>query len=103
MKKLLLLITVAISISARGQSQPGKLTVEKIMRDTSWIGNSPYAPYWASDGQHLFFYWNPDNAPVYSLYSVSPADLNPKKTTPEQRQKILTENSISYNRSHSQY
>ena len=79
------------------QAKPDTLTVEKIMRDPQWIGTSPSNPYWNDDGSKLYFDWNPEKAPSDSLYFISIKNKIPKKATVQEKQNVLSDNSIHYN------
>ncbi len=41
--------------AAEPAGEPSGITLERIMADPDWIGNSPEAPYWADDGRSLYF------------------------------------------------
>ncbi len=47
MKKISFIILLFISFQSLSQVSPGKLTVEKIMRDPKWIGTSPSELKWS--------------------------------------------------------
>ena len=102
MKKILFAL-LAVSFTASGQPKPGKLTVEKIMRDPKWIGASPTSPYWSLDGKYLFFNWNPDQAVSDSVYYITADNLTPRKTTFDMRQNTLTSAGVVYNSSRLAY
>ena len=84
-------------------SQPGKLTVEKIMRDPKWIGTSPSAPRWSPDSKTLFFNWNPEKAISDSLYFITIANKIPAKVSVRQKQNLVFDNSAVYNLDRSAY
>ena len=72
MKKYIVgLFMLSFTLSHSGQAQElGRLSVEKIMRDPKWIGESPSNFRWSADSRHLYFNWNPerkDYAEVYRL------------------------------------
>lgn len=77
------------------------LSVEKIMRNPKWIGNSPSNPYWSFDGKYLFFNWNPDKQPDDSLYYITPADQTPRKADAELLKHTITQ--VTYNNAYTQY
>ena len=74
-----------------------KLTVEKIMRDTKWIGTSPSSPQWSNDGNVLFFQWNPGKEPNDSSYYITRDNKIPVKASVAQKQSFLSSNSAGYN------
>jgi dipeptidyl aminopeptidase/acylaminoacyl peptidase len=80
-----------------------QLTVEKIMRDPSWIGTSPSNPQWNQDGQYLFFSWNPTNAPADSLYFITLNNKTPVKASPAQTQDFNTTGNFVYNLARNAY
>lgn len=82
--------------------QLAPLTVNKIMRDPSWIGSSPSDPFWSPDGQRLYFFWNPDHSESDSLYFITLKNSRPAKVKPADRRRIAAERSGSFNRSHTQ-
>ena len=85
------------SFSIHAQEKLTKLSVEKIMRDSKWIGTSPSQPYWSYDSKELFFNWNPEKALSDSLYSITLDNKIPKKIKMGQRQKMLSGNYANYN------
>src|SRR5687767_556734 len=86
-------------------AQPGldKLTVEKIMRDPKWIGASPSNPQWSSDGQYLFFNWNPTQALADSVYYITLANKTPVRATPEFAQQLTGTGTLVYNKARTAY
>ena len=102
MKNVFLSILVSIALGASAQEPLGKLTVEKIMRHPSWMGTSPSAPQWASDG-NLYFNWNPNRGPADSLYFISKIDPEPRKASLAQKQNLVWENSKVYNQLRTAY
>ncbi|UCC44383.1 MAG: hypothetical protein JSU65_00175, partial [Candidatus Zixiibacteriota bacterium] len=59
------LITIHLPAAAQSEAaHAGKpeLTVEKIMRDPKWIGESPDWISWSEDSKSIYFWWNPENA-----------------------------------------
>src|SRR5687768_7132047 len=97
MKKIFLILFTGLSSHAYSQQTIQTLSVEKIMRDPKWIGSSPSNPYWSQDGSTLYFNWNPMKALSDSLYYITKADINPKKTTAAMRQEIVSESNVTYN------
>lgn len=76
--------------------QPGKLTVEKIMRDPKWMGTSPSGTFWSQDGTNLYFLWNPEQAVSDSLYYITLSDKTPRKATVAQKQALNSESNYIY-------
>jgi dipeptidyl aminopeptidase/acylaminoacyl peptidase len=101
MKKLLFLLFLQQTLIT--YSQPGPLSVEKIMRDPKWIGTSPTTPLWSADGKYLLFNWNPEKAATDSLYYITPTATVPQKSSWAFRQAVITENQIKYNSRRDQY
>jgi len=91
-----ILVAFVIYQNALGQLKP--LTVEKIMRDSKWIGVSPSNIYWSEDSKSIYFNWNPDNNPGDSLYSYSIGSKATVKVSPEARKKLPSRNG-SYDKS----
>ncbi|MEJ7914195.1 MAG: prolyl oligopeptidase family serine peptidase [Chitinophagaceae bacterium] len=83
--------------------QAEKLTVEKIMRDPLWMGSSPSAPYWSSDGRYLFFSWNPENKSTDSVYYITKDSLQPRKSGFYLRQQTIAADMVVYNLSRTAY
>lgn len=73
------------------------------MRDPKWIGSSPKNTYWSQDGSHIYFEWNPDNKTNDSLYSYGLADKTIQRVNNEERQKIISANTVIYNNTRSAY
>lgn len=93
----LLLLSYCLLPTTYGQLAP--LTVEKIMRDSKWIGVSPTNPFWAEDGKTLYFNWNPDKNKADSLYKYSFADQKISKVSPTER-RALPSAFGTYNKAH---
>jgi len=74
MKRILLLLSVVITLAAKAQ-----LTVEKIMQDSKWMGTSPSGVTWSYDSKWLYFNWNPDQNTADSLYAYSLSNRETKK------------------------
>lgn len=89
--------------TVHSQTKLDKLTVEKIMRDPKWIGTSPSNPQWGADGKTLFFNWNPDKAAADSLYYITPDNKIPVKATIIQKQNLLPDNTLQYNKNRMAY
>ncbi|HET7115051.1 MAG TPA: DPP IV N-terminal domain-containing protein, partial [Hanamia sp.] len=79
------------------QQKPDSLTIEKIMSDPKWIGTSPSNPFWSADGAKLFFDWNPEKALSDSLYYITIRNRIPEKASVEQKQSVVSANSVTYN------
>ncbi|MBC7948626.1 MAG: S9 family peptidase [Chitinophagaceae bacterium] len=93
---LLLLIALSPTISAQ-------LTVEKIMREASWIGTSPTNPTWTQDGQYLYFNWNPTKSISDSLYYISLQNKVPMKAIPIETHNYNGTGNYIYNLARTQY
>jgi dipeptidyl aminopeptidase/acylaminoacyl peptidase len=102
-RPLLLLFTCIISIQSFSQSNPARLTVEKIMRDPKWIGSSPSNAQWSQDGQYLYFRWNPGNAPADSLYYISTTNKVPVKANTQETQNFSSTGNFVYNLARTMY
>ncbi len=64
------------------------LTVSRIMRDASWIGNLPSNVFWSEDSKTVYFDWNPGNKNDDSLYSVNIGETIPHKVFIKNRENI---------------
>lgn len=78
-------------------AQHSALSVEYIMRDPKWIGTSPSNPFWSPDGQTLYFSWNPENAPSDSLYALSLNEIEPRKLSPAEKERLNQTGRYQYN------
>ena len=78
-------------------SQTSTLSIEKIMRDSKWMGTSPSNPFWAEDGKTLYFNWNPDNAPSDSLYYITPGNKIPTKASVQEKTDLVPWQSLQFN------
>jgi Tol biopolymer transport system component len=92
-----------IPILSFSQPKHNQLSVEKIMRDSKWIGTSPSNPFWNDDGTKLFFNWNPDQAPSDSLYYITKENKTPRKASVSEKQNVVRANNISYNANRTAY
>ena len=95
---LLLLFQISHS-----QSPPEKLTVEKIMQDSKWIGASPSDPYWSRDGKYLFFSWNPEKAFSDSIYYITRQDRHPQRAPFPLQQDNVAADAARYNGAHTAF
>ncbi|MDF2189969.1 prolyl oligopeptidase family serine peptidase [Paraflavitalea sp. CAU 1676] len=103
-KSTLIPLALLCGLAANSQtSSLAPLTVDKIMRDPKWIGTSPSNPEWSLDGKYLLFDWNPEKAVSDSVYFITPAALNPQKTTYAFREQVLDESSVVYNTKRTHY
>ncbi|MBK6267298.1 prolyl oligopeptidase family serine peptidase [Marivirga sp. S37H4] len=83
--RLSLLMLFSLFITAGLFAQTSELSVQKIMQDPkSWVGTSPSDPFWAEDGQILYFKWNPEAHPGDSLYKVNAKGGEPVKVSLEE-------------------
>jgi dipeptidyl aminopeptidase/acylaminoacyl peptidase len=64
----IIFIAAAIMSSSNSIAQ---VTLEQIMRDPDWIGNTPQNPYWADDGSGLFYTLKREGSRISDLYHVS--------------------------------
>ncbi|MEO8117569.1 MAG: S9 family peptidase, partial [Bacteroidota bacterium] len=75
MKSSIFILCMALAYTSFSQT----LTVEKIMRDTKWIGTSPSNAFWSVDNQTIYFNWNPDNQASDSMYYTDIKNMQPVK------------------------
>lgn len=87
MKKRLLYGIIYLGLAHITLAQTSRLDVKMIMQDPkTWIGASPSNPFWAEDGQTLYFYWNPQGKfPADSLFKVPASGGNPVQVSPLER------------------
>lgn len=88
MKKLLTLILLAMGTTHAFAQKLETLTVEKIMSDPKWIGTSPSDIRWSDDSRKIYFKWNPDNADLEELYSITTSDEKPQKVSLPERKTL---------------
>ena len=103
MNKLTAFLFLFIPTMGICQMKLDSLTIEKIMRDPKWIGTSPSNPFWNADGTKLFFDWNPENAPSDSLYYITLKNKYPVKASIDEKQNVVSANSINYNEERTAY
>jgi dipeptidyl aminopeptidase/acylaminoacyl peptidase len=89
MKKLLTLFFIASATASYAQ-QLQKLTIEKIMSDSKWMGTSPDNVRWSDDSKNVYFTWNPENAERASVYTITTGNTKPQKVMLEARREIVT-------------
>ncbi|MEO7209645.1 MAG: prolyl oligopeptidase family serine peptidase [Chitinophagaceae bacterium] len=85
MKSSIFILCMALAYTSFSQT----LTVEKIMRDTKWIGTSPSNAFWSVDNQTIYFNWNPDNQSSDSMYYTDLKSMKPIKA--DQRKARMAE------------
>ena len=71
------------------------------MRDPKWIGTSPSNPFWSPDCKTLYFSWNPAKAPSDSLYALQLNEIEPKKVSPAEKERINQTGRYQYNQDRS--
>src|SRR5690349_1571347 len=103
MRLFLLLLLFFAFLTGSSQQKLDKLTVEKIMRDSKWIGSSPSNLQWSQDGQYLYFNWNPDNAIADSLYYISLTNKVPTKASTKETQDYNSTGNFIYNLARTMY
>ncbi|MCZ4224120.1 S9 family peptidase [Pedobacter rhodius] len=96
MKKYLLFLLLCTGEYTFAQ-QIAPLTVEKIMRDPKWMGNSPTNFRWTADSKTLYFNWNPENKPKEELYKITTSSAKPVKAVDKEDEKLLSVNYV-YNK-----
>ena len=79
--KRLLQYLILFPLICHAQSSLAPLTVDKIMRDPKWIGSSPSSIKWNTNGEQIYFMWNPANALSDSMYSYKLGQPTPFKLT----------------------
>src|SRR5580765_4368830 len=100
MPKVFVFVFLLFSLTiCLAQQKLDTLTVEKIMRDSKWIGTSPSNVYWSADGRSLYFNWNPDKSPADSVYFITLTNHNPAKASVQQKQNIIPDYSTTWNTS----
>ncbi|HVI45955.1 MAG TPA: prolyl oligopeptidase family serine peptidase [Chitinophaga sp.] len=97
MRKWVIPAIFLLSANSIYAQQSGPLTVEKIMRDTRWIGTSPDNVFWGTDNQTIYFSWNPEKQLTDSLYYVNVRNKVPAKTNAADRSLIEARGNGSYN------
>lgn len=95
MKKLLWLVFILPAYFSSQQLAP--LTVEKIMRDQKWVGNSPSNVFWSPDSEKIYFDWNPVRATSDSLYFITLKNHHPQKATYQERSLAMSQRFGSWN------
>ena len=66
------------------------------MQGNDFVGHRPSSPYWSTDGQTLYFDWNPDGALSDSLYAYSINNKDIKKVGFLQAN-VLPSSRLTYN------
>ena len=74
---VLFLITFNIIQAQKGNIST--LKIKDIMQGDDFVGPRPSNPYWSTNGQTLFFDWNPKGAMSDSLYAYSVTEKELKK------------------------
>jgi dipeptidyl aminopeptidase/acylaminoacyl peptidase len=87
MKRLTLLFIVLSSIANAQQLAP--LTVQKIMRDSKWMGVAPTNYRWSEDSKTVFFNWNPEGKEKDQRYKVAVTSGKPELTQDSVAEKAM--------------
>jgi len=72
-----------------------ELTVEKIMRDSKWLGISPTNIQWGVDSKTIYFEWDPENNGSLELYKITTSNQQPQEVSSSEKKK-LQKNDIVY-------
>jgi dipeptidyl aminopeptidase/acylaminoacyl peptidase len=99
MKKSIIVAFILVGYFTNAQP----LTVEKIMQDPKWIGNSPSNAFWGPDSKTVYFNWNPQKNISDSVYVYPLSGGAPQKTNIFELQKINSINAAVYNNLQTQY
>ena len=87
------LFTVFICNAQKSQ----ELTVEKIMRDSKWLGVSPSNIEWSVDSKTIYFEWDPKKNGSKDLYKTTTSNKNPQEVYISEK-KDLYKNDIIYSK-----
>ncbi len=93
----ILLALILLGTTGSGICQTSPLTVESIMRDPKWIGTSPSNLSWSPDGKTLYFNWNPERSPADSLYALALNEVEPRKVSPAEKERLNQTGRYQYN------
>jgi len=74
---VLFLITFNSLLAQKGNNST--LKIKDIMQGDDFVGHRPSSSYWSTDGQTLYFDWNPDGVLSDSLYAYSVNSKDIKK------------------------
>ena len=92
MKKLIaipLILFVLVSVAQIQKNNKSELTIEKIMQDPAhWVGTSPEQISWDTQGQKIYFTWNPEKDTLPPLFAYSLKTKNTEKVKLEEKQKL---------------
>jgi len=88
MKKFFTLLLLAAGTQSFAQKLD-KLTLESIMRDPKWIGNSPTNVQWGDDNRKIYFDWDPKGTGRPVPYSIAPGNLKPQKASLDERKAMM--------------
>jgi len=67
---------------------PFKMAIDNIMRGNDLVGTEPSGIGWSAEGSRLYFRWKKPAEKQAELYFITKLDLIPRKTTPEEMQKL---------------
>ena len=98
MRKIIFLPLLLFVLSQSWAQSP--LTVDYIMRDPSWMGTFPSAPFWSEDGKTIYFQYNLEKDPADSLYKINLSEASQIKKVSCSEEKTLTKSSSSKQVSH---
>lgn len=59
-----------LACPAPAQTDP-ELTLERIMSDPDWMGNSPESPWWADDGQSFYYRQKREGSNIRDVFHVT--------------------------------
>ena len=82
------LLYLCLGFITTANAQQSTLTVEKIMRDPKWMGQSPEAIFWDIQSQKVFFNWTDKADEAVGLFQVGVNDVTPKRLSEEERKDI---------------
>ena len=100
MKNLLFIAFFSLFFLAIKAQNNQPLTVEKIMRNPSWIGTSPTNIKWWANNKKIYFLWNPTAQKNDSTFEY---DIDSKKIVPTSFQQYAIANAMNNGNWNSDY
>lgn len=80
---------ISVQIIAQSGAPELKLSIENIMRDPKWMGESPSNIYWSEDGSKIYFNWNRSFSKEDSLFYYNLKDGRIKSLSSDEKKQLV--------------
>src|SRR5690606_34310755 len=76
---------VTVPLASAGETQKPSLALSDIMADPDWMGQFPERPYWADDGQSVYFEQKQHGSEQRNLFQLNLAQKTSEHLTEDRK------------------